>query len=249
MFDYAKEALVADPEAGKLETWEAWVALMQYYGAAFAATTGPKGVEVTCRLGQQTRTITGIGPRYFSNAGNWEMAFYLAVTCRDKERVEALCSIPVDFLRQAGESDGAQYNQFTYHWVAALQAYVRGSDDLVGELRQAMELSDPRNGAFGGEYLNLVSFPQMDVFRCLLMGDSDKFNEALTQGLEWFRDYYGTERPGQSPLDGQVPLGLLALACLGYDRNQVDPQFRFEVESDYLPKHIVENSWRGEFPI
>ncbi|MEE2042791.1 immunity 49 family protein [Nocardiopsis tropica] len=248
MYRYAKEALVADPEAGKLETWEAWVALMQYYGAALAATTGPEGTEVECRLGHQVRRITGIGTRYFTNAGNWETAFYLAVTCRDRKRVENQCSIPVDLLRRAGEGDGARYNEFTYHWVAALQAYVRGSDSLVGELRQAMELSDPRTGAFGGDYLNLISFPQMDVFRCLLKGDSDEFNETLAQGLEWFRDYYSVDRPGQGPLTGVVPMGLLALACLAHDRSQVDPAFELEVESDCLPKHIVEGSWYGEFP-
>lgn len=249
MYRYAKEALLADPEAGDLATWEAWVALMQYYGAAFAATTGPEGVDVECLIDHEARTMTGIGPRYFTNAGNWEMAFYLAVTCRAKGRVEDLCAIPVDLLKQAGESDGARYNEFTYHWISALQSYVTGEDTMLRELGRAIELSDPRHGAIGGEYLNLVSFPQMDVFRCLLTGDSDKFNGALVQGLEWFRDYHAVERPGQGLLAGVVPLGLLAFACLAYDRNFSDRDFRLDVESDYLPRHIVQGSWRGEFPV
>lgn len=249
MYQNLKEVVSADPDVSELETWEAWVVVMQYYHALFALGVAEKGAEVELLIDHKVRKIRSAGLRSYVNATNWEMAFQLAVTCRDKKKVEGLCRVPVDLLRRAGESDGTQYNEFNYHWIAALQAYVNGTPDLVDELRKAMELSVPSRGAFGGKYLDYVVFPEMDVFLGLVQGESGRFNKSLVFALEKYREYYSGEQWKDRPLDGYLPLHLLSLACLAYDRSYHDKEFTFGVESEYFPKHILEHSWYGEFPV
>jgi hypothetical protein len=248
VYDLAEMMLLVDPEAAKVETWEAWTVAMQVHNAVFAVSEAEEGTEVEYRIDHEVRSLTSPGMLHCADPSTWETAFYLAVVCRDNARADALCQVPVEHLRRAAEGGGVKYNEYTYHWIAALQAYVNGTDDLVSELRQAMELSSPRSGAFGGETLDLLVFPKMEVFRRLLMGDSAKFNEALVFGLKSFRSYH-TSREDENRVGGIVALGLLAWACLAYDRSQRSSGFSLDVESEYLPKHLVRRSWYGEFPV
>ncbi|WP_436998255.1 Imm49 family immunity protein [Streptomyces sp. enrichment culture] len=43
--------------------------------------------------------------------------------------------------------------------------------------------------------------------------------------------------------DGDIPLAVLALTRLAYDAGRP-----IEVESEYLPEHLLKRSWLGEFP-
>ncbi|MEU3510314.1 Imm49 family immunity protein [Streptomyces longwoodensis] len=49
--------------------------------------------------------------------------------------------------------------------------------------------------------------------------------------------------PAEDP-SGAVALGPLALACLAHDGG-----IPIDVESDYLPKHLLQRGWLGEFEI
>ncbi|NKY77057.1 immunity 49 family protein [Nocardiopsis dassonvillei] len=230
-----------------METWEAWTKAMQLHGAVFAVSEAEEGTQVAYLIDHEVRALTAPGMLHCADPATWEKAFYLAVVCRDNARADALCRVPVEHLRRAAEGAKVRYNEYSYHWIAALQAYVNGTDDLVRELRSAMELSSPRSGAFGGEALDLLIFPKMEVFRRLLMGDSTKFNETLVFALEGFKSYH-TREDAPPGAQGIVPLGLLAWACLAYDKSQRG-DFSLDVESEYLPKHLVQRSWYGEFPV
>ncbi|AFR08370.1 immunity 49 family protein [Nocardiopsis alba] len=181
-------------------------------------------------INRKLRRTTAIGPWYCTNVGNWLQAFFLAVVCREQQRYRDLCEIPVDLLREAGESEGTRYNPSSYHWAAALQDFVLHRPGLAENLTAAMELSTPERAEISDpEYLNKITFPPMN------------------QGLALHGDYWTTgERIND--IDGIVSLPLLALACLGYDTAEQNPDFHFDVESGYLPKHLLENSWYGEFP-
>ncbi|MFV2195428.1 immunity 49 family protein [Nocardiopsis sp. LOL_012] len=246
----ARISLALDPRAAQLETWQAWTTSMQVAHALFALSTAPEGTGVECVIDRRPRRLTATGPRYFTNAGHWTQAFFLALTCREEERWKELCRVPVDLLREAGESKGTRYNTYLYHWIAALQAFILHRPELVDELTAAMELSAPGRAEIGAaETLDKLVFPQMNTFLKFAQGDSDAFNDALADGLRLFRDYHTASEERAAKIDGAVPLGLLALACMAYDRSHFEPGFRLEVESGYLPKHIVERSWYGEFPL
>ncbi|WP_232833114.1 immunity 49 family protein [Nocardiopsis sp. TNDT3] len=240
----------SDPDAAQVDTWEAWVTAMQMHHAMFAMTTNPPGTELELMVNHQVRHPKATGPRYCTNASNWLTAFFLAVVCRDQKRYRELCEISVDRLREAGESEGTQYNPFTYHWISALQAFVLNRPGLGEELLAAMELSAPDRAGIGSpELLGMIVFPPMNAFLRLVERDTEKFNDALAQGLELFRDYQISDAKRAQDIEGVVSLPLLALACLAYDTAQVDPDFRLEVESGYLPKHLLQRSWYGEFPV
>lgn len=245
----ARVSLAVDPECGLLETWEAWTTAMQVANAVFAVSTVADGAEVEYLIDHGCRHLEGVGPQYFTNVNNWTKAFFLAVTCRDEKRWRKLCEIPVESLREAGERKGTKYNEYAYHWVAALQALVLNRPGLAGHLGKAIELSDPCNGAFGGDIVDLVAVPQMNVFRFFVAEDSDGFNQALAKGLEKFKGYFTANRERAEDIDGAVPLGLLALACWAHDRSSRHPDFKLEVESGYLPKYILDGGWFDEFPV
>jgi hypothetical protein len=243
-------SLAVDRRAANLETWEAWTASMQLYNALFDVTVPEAGTPVEFMFDHKVRHTTAIGPRHHADAGAWDMAFYLALTCRDQDRWQKLCHIDVERLRQAQQGQGREYNPFTYHWIAARQAYILHRPNLVEELTAAMELSDPARVEFGDpDHLNKVVFPQMNTFLKFAQGDSDGFNEALANGLTLWRDFNTADEERTKDVMGVTPVGLLALACMGYDRSHHEAGFQLEVESDYLPKHIVERSWYGEFDI
>jgi hypothetical protein len=239
---------VADPGVDLVSTWEAWVTEMQMQYAMFKITTNPEGTPLELMINRKLRRTTAIGPWYCTNVGNWLQAFFLAVVCREQQRYRELCEIPVDLLREAGESEGTRYNPSSYHWAAALQDFVLHRPGLAENLTTAMELSTPERAEISDpEYLNKITFPPMNTFLRLVQRDSDRYNQALAQGLALHGDYW-TTGDRINDIDGIVSLPLLALACLGYDTAEQDPDFHFDVESGYLPKHLLENSWYGEFP-
>lgn len=239
---------LADPEVAELDTWEAWVIDMQMHYALFKIMTSPEGEPLELMIHHKVRKTKGFGPDYSANAGNWTTAFFLAVICREQERYRELCEISVETLREYGESEGTRYNPYVYYWIAALQDFVLGRPDLGENLLKAMELSAPEQSEIGtAESLDKLIFPQLNAFRYLVERDSDRFNEALAEGLVSHAEFWTTE-DRVNEIDGVFHLGLLALACLAYDTAEVDPDFSFEVESGYLPKHLVRRSWYGEFP-
>ncbi|WP_141924000.1 immunity 49 family protein [Haloactinospora alba] len=240
-----------DPTSRYVETWEAWVAAMQVSYALFASSVFEEGSTVTCRIDHENRTLPTTGPQYYTNASNWITAFYLATICREKERKQWLCRIPVELLRQAGQSEGTVYNEHIYHWIGALQAYTRGNEQsrLTDELTSAIKLSHPDRAQVGdAETLNKRVFPPMDLFRLFIQRKITEFNESLASALRMHKEYFTATEERAEDIDGVVALGPLAIACMAYDAGYWDPEFQLEVESEYMPKHLLERSWYGEFP-
>lgn len=243
-------SLAVDPDSKNLITWESWSTYMQAAEALFAASTAPRGDHVERMIDQEVRNLPSVEPSHFTDAGNWETAFFLALTCRDENRIRFLCDIPVELLKEAGESDGGSYDKFLYYWISALQDFTLDRPTLVENLTKALELSAPGQADISSsETLDKLVFPPMNTLLRLAQRDSEEFNKGLAQGLRLFHDYYTATEERSKDLNGVVPLALLALACLACDISDSDPDFQFEVESGYLPKHIIRQSWYGEFPI
>ncbi len=246
----ARIALAVDPDASELYTWEAWTTWMQVAEAVFAMSTAPPNTTVQRLINQKTRTLHAITPGPESDAGTWITAFFLAITCRDEERVHFLCQIPASFLKEAGESRGGGYDDYIYPWITALQDFILNRPELGDNLYQAMRLSDPEHARISSpENLNTFVFPPMNALYRLAEHDTDKFNEALAQGIHLFHDHYTADEERTKDLMGAVPLFLLGIACLAHDLSQVAPDFQPDLSSDYLPEHILKRSWHGEFPI
>lgn len=229
-----------DPRAARIETWEAVVTAMQLHTTVFQVTGAAEGAIQT-RIPHEVRTIPAIGPRSYADAGNWLTAFWLAVICRDQKRLTELCQVPLDRLH----SPEGEFDEYIYHWVAALEAYWLQRPDLVDELAATLRGSHPDAARIAPpELLQNILYPPINLFYRFLRQDAPGFNQALAEAVELHKAYWTADEDRTDDPSGMIALGPLAVACLAHDG-----RIPIEVESDYLPKHLLERGWLGEFPI
>ncbi|WP_330238848.1 immunity 49 family protein [Streptomyces sp. NBC_00525] len=228
-----------DPRASKVETWEATVNAMQVSSALFAASMVNEGT-VECRINRKLRTIPAAGPLSMADAGNWLSAFWLAVICRDQERMTQLSEIPLERLR----SPQGQYDEYIYHWVDTLQTWWLRGPGLADKLIATIEASDPSVARIAPrDLMDGILYPPINLFYHYVRQDRDGFAPALADALKLHKAYWTLTEDRAADIDGSIALGPLAIACLAHDAD-----FPLDVESDYLPKHLLQRSRLGEFP-
>ncbi|MCX0243941.1 immunity 49 family protein [Streptomyces drozdowiczii] len=228
-----------DPRASKVETWEATVNAMQVSSALFAASVVNEGT-VECRINRKLRTIPAAGSMVLANAGNWLSAFWLAVICRDQERMTLLSEIPLERLR----SPQGQYDEYIYHWVDTLQTWWLRGPGLADKLIATIEASDPSVAQIAPrDLMDGILYPPINLFYHYVRQDRDGFAPALADALKLHKAYWTLTEDRTTDIDGSIALGPLAIACLAYDAD-----FPLDIESDYLPTHLLQRTWIGEFP-
>ncbi|MEU4149570.1 immunity 49 family protein [Streptomyces sp. NPDC026659] len=232
--------LIIDPQASELPTWEAAVTAMQIRQAAFAAAARTQGA-VQCRIVGEVRSIPATGPQFYANAGNWLSAFWLAIVCRDQARMTELCEVPLQVLR----ASGVRGDEYVYNWIDALQTYWMERPGLVEKLGSAIDNSFPEVAMIAPrDLLQNVLYPPINLFYQFLRKDHSAFNVALMEALQLHRTYWTADDERANEFAGVVSFSLLAITCLAYDAG-----FPIDVESDYLPKHLLERDWVGEFEV
>lgn len=230
---------VIDPHAAAVETWESTVNSMQVGSALFAATEVSEGT-VECRINQKMRTIPAAGPMSTADTGNWLKAFWLSVICRDQERMTQLSEIPLERLR----SPRGQYDEYIYHWVDTLQSWWLRRPDLADKLIATIEASDPAEVRIAPlDLLQGQLYPPINLFYHYVRRDQAGFAPALADALKLHKTYWTLNEDRSTDIDGSIAIGPLAIACLAHDA-----EFPIGIESEYLPKHLLQRSWLGEFP-
>lgn len=230
---------VDDPDAAAVETWEAAVNAMQL-GSALFAVTGTSEGTVDCRINHKARAVPAVGEDSAADAGNWLSAFWLAVICREQQRMTQLCEIPLERLR----APEGQYDEYIYHWVDTLQTYWLRRPGLVEKLTATFQASDPSVARVTPrDLLDGVLYPPINLFYHFVRKDEEGFSPALVEALKLHRTYWTLTGERDTDLDGSIALGPLAIACLAYDGG-----IPVDVESEYLPKHLLQHDWLGEFP-
>ncbi|MFK4069822.1 immunity 49 family protein [Streptomyces sp. NPDC029674] len=234
----------ADPDGANLETWEAWVWAMQTGSALFRTATSHQGT-VECRIADQVLSLPATGPVPAADARAWLDAFYLAVVCREQDRLILLCDVPMDDLRRATPLDA-----YVFHWIETLRAlWLRQPmDDVVQHLIATMETSHP-HVATGtpSDFLNLIDYQPAALMHPLVKGDREAFSKALAEALAHHERYWTGRTDGTADAGGDAPysrvaLGPLAMACLAHDWD-----FPVDEKSPFLPKHLLNRGWLGEF--
>ncbi|MET9845155.1 immunity 49 family protein [Streptomyces ossamyceticus] len=230
---------VDDPEASAVETWEAAVSAMQLGSALFAVSEASEG-HVECRINHKMRRLPATGRLSAADAGNWLTAFWLAVICRDQQRMTQLCEIPVERLR----APEGHYDEYIYHWVDTLQTYWLRRPGLVEKLTVTLQSSDASVARIAPrDLLQGVLYPPINLFYNFVRRNEAGFGSALEEALKLHRLYWTLDESRETDIDGAVALGPLAVACLAYDGG-----FPIGIESGYLPKHLLQRDWLGEFP-
>lgn len=230
--------LVLDPQASEFPTWRATVSAMQVGSAAFAAAAVSEG-SVECRIIDEMRPISATGPQFYANAGNWLTAFWFAIICRDQARMTQMCEVPLEVLR----ASGAHGDEYVYHWVDTMQTYWLERPGLVDKLATTIDNSYPEVATIASrDLIQNILYQPINLFYQFLRKDHAAFNSALYEALQLHKAYWTADEKRTNDLAGAVALGPLAIACLAYDAG-----FPIDVESDYLPKHLLEREWVGEF--
>ncbi|MEV5840113.1 immunity 49 family protein [Nocardia sp. NPDC052112] len=248
----AHKRCAVDPEAVKFETWEAWVTAMQTGFALFAAATAAEGRSVTVRIGEQAVALPAIGPEFCANAGDWVASFYLALICRERERLEMLARVPISLLRDSVRGSDAVVLECAYSWVAALQSFWLGQPDVDDKLAAALVDTDPQTARIDGpdqgaaqfidkDLLLKILYPPLNLLYLYLHQDHQEFNTALAEALQWHREYWTATEDRAMNVSGLVALGPLAIACLAHDAG-----FPIDIESEYLPTALLKYVWAGE---
>lgn len=225
-----------DPRAAIYPTWDAWVNAMQVGSAVFAAATTTEE-HVQCRIAHKDRTLPATGPQWYVTPDNWLNAFHLAVVCRERDRITALCQVPMSLLRE----NGGSYDAYFYAWIDALQTYWLGGTDLGQKLVAAVDGTDPEV-ATDPETAGKLMYPPMEMFHRIIRNDHVGFNRALATALQWHKEYW-SEESRSIQATGLVALAPLAMACFAHDAG-----LPIEVESEYLPAVLITRNWCGEFP-
>ncbi|MFF1921508.1 immunity 49 family protein [Streptomyces sp. NPDC058221] len=237
----AKWRCLLDPDVGELDTWESWVLAMQVGSALFIAGTAQEST-VTCRVGalDEVRTLPRTGPQEYLHAGNWLTSFYLSVICRENDRVNQLAQVPVSFLR----ASGAEFDDYIYAWIETLQHLWFGRPQVWDSLVAAVQGTAPEQARVASTELMLkILYPPLELFQLYLRRENQAFTDSLVKALTWHKEYWTADEARPLSGDGLVALGPLAIACMAYDADMP-----VEVESEYLPKHLLQRSWLGEFP-
>lgn len=236
----AMSRCAGDPQGEKIETWEAWVTAMQVGSALFDSATATEGAP-PCRIGiaGDVRQLPATGPTSYSHAGSWLTSVYLATICREEERLDRLMQVPVSFLRESG----AVFDEYVYEWVEALQSYwARRSSDMWSNLVAAISHATPETARIADkETLLKILYPPLELFQLYNRGEADKFNTSLNEFLYWHRQYWTADEARSLSSDGLVALAPLAIACMAFDNG-----FAIEIESEYLPKELLQFGWSGE---
>nr|WP_203645220.1 immunity 49 family protein [Streptomyces sp. SID14478] len=215
-----------DPDADRVETWDAWVAAQRLGTDLFAGTEN----------GAETGAGTGVDGRQ-GDARAWLDAYYLTLVTRARERTTQLCRVPLDDLRGVAPVD-----DYVLHWIDVLQSHWLGHpmDDVVHKLVTTIETSHPDVPTLAPkELVNRVEYQPVALFHRMLTQDHDAFGEALTTALAQHGSYWGAATAPRA----RVALGPLALACLAYDM-----EFPVATDAPHLPKHLLDRQWLEKVP-
>ncbi|MGW1374497.1 immunity 49 family protein [Streptomyces sp. NPDC002446] len=221
--ELAHTHVAADPDVALLDSWDAWATAVQLGSALF---TGAQPQE--CRLGEApVQQLPAIPAEPPADARAWLDALYLAVVCRQKARIDRLCQVPLEVLRQDDSID-----EYVVHWIDTLQTFWarQPMDDVVQKLIATMETSGRESVTRAPrDFVDLIDYQPVALFHRLITRDHDRFAEALDEAVTCHRNYWGDSAAPRA----RVALGPLAMASLAYD-------FEFPVAPQpYLPQYLL----------
>ncbi|MFB6873983.1 immunity 49 family protein [Streptomyces sp. NPDC056323] len=224
----------ADPKAAGIDTWDAWATAVQLGSALF---TGARPQD--CRLGEDLVLQLPATPAApLADARAWLDALYLAIVCREGERIRRLCQVPLETLRQDDSVDA-----YVLCWIDTLRAYFCERDSMDGVVERlvaTMNASGPDEVTRAPmEFVDGIDYRTVALFHRLVARDHDKFAETLTEALAEHRTYWG---PSTAPR-AHVALGPLAMASLAFDYG-----FPFAPDRPHLPLYLLNRERIEEIP-
>ncbi|MFF2732654.1 immunity 49 family protein [Streptomyces sp. NPDC058008] len=223
-----------DPEAARVETWDAWATAVQLGSALF---TGARPQD--CQLGDDVvRRLPATPAVPPADARAWLDALYLSIVCRQEERIHRLCRVPLETLHQDDSVDA-----YVLHWIDTLRTYFSGHgsmNEVVEKLVATMETSGPGETSHAPvEFVNGIDYQPIALFHRLLARDPDTFASTLGEALTEHAAHWN----GSAAPRAHVALGPLAMASLAFDQG-----YPIAPAQPYLPLFLLNRERIEEIP-
>jgi hypothetical protein len=243
--EYAGFLSVAEP-ASEAICWGLRLAMdaqVSVFKGALASLARKPQVEV--ELDGQAVVVDSAVDSGFVNAADWLNAFFLAAVGREKPLLDTLCQVPVELLR----GSSAHVPEYSILLAEALQTFWAPGDRDFYRLAHAAAVATSPSDPKVSDHALCVGGPLTDLLWSLmkaLPGSPDgqagveRFNKSLGIALDYHRRYWSKEE------DNRVrdAYGFLALPLLGMASIAYDSKVPVEVESDYMPRPLVEGACR-----
>jgi Immunity protein 49 len=178
------------------------------------------------------------GSTGYINARSWIKAFYLACICREPQINDSLIEIPTELLREASKH-GLHTGEYSYIQVEMLKAFWRNDPNFPNIAVEALAASIDEEKL--GE--NFIDYA-LNIASCeisLLINihtEQEKFNDMLAEAVERHKHYFFRKEESSNAARFFLALGPLAMASIAYMRD-----IPIEVESDYIPRCIIEDKY------
>jgi Immunity protein 49 len=208
----------------------------------FALADNSIAIEYDLWVGEgEAFSFPQTGPTSYGHSGTWQTGYYLALACREKHVLDSLVTKPTDIARQSSTIA----NEYEYLMIDALKSLYEPETPIAEvseKLMAALRATDP------DEVMEMtidatlnIAVPEMEMIFRLLEGDSEAFNAALAKALELHKKHWSsTEQMSDDPR-GFIAIAPLGIACYAYDAG-----FPIEVESEYIPKYILEKQFSAQ---
>ncbi len=157
--------------------------------------------------------------------------------CRQKDRIDRLCQVPLETLRQDDSVD-----EYVLNWIDTLQTYFsrRSMDDVVQKLLATMETSMPDALTHAPkDFVNRIDYQPTALFHRLIAGDHDAFAAALAEAVTEHAGYWGESVAPRA----RVALGPLAMASLAHDHG-----FPVAPDQPHLPTCLLDRQRIEDIP-
>jgi hypothetical protein len=202
----------------------------QGHAALFAvAASGGEIIEVL--LGGETVQYKGTIDASTAYSQRWITGFFLSRICRDNESTKLLCQSLTTQLAQSSTREP----EYRHLLVDALKAVWSGESDTGRHIIQALKATDPdRDDIRAPEWTLMIDVPLMQLLFYVWGHDKD-FSEALVKAVLRHKEYWSKTRDRRQDWDGFLPIELLGLAAMAYDR-----QIPFHIDSEYLPQGLIQ---------
>ncbi|MFI6648143.1 immunity 49 family protein [Streptomyces sp. NPDC050529] len=228
---------ILDPSANELASWESFKITSDASSAIFTATHLRQNVT-TWPIGQRKVTFD---PRKVSrndtSADRWLDALWLALTCRDAQKISTLCSIPTERLRECRETALGEY---FFSWVDAMKSYLRRDEDFLRILATAMEATDPDLliDTETAEHALKIAYPNMNLLYQLATREVDTFNSAFLDAVKLHKSFWSADTELKTSPYGFTARAPLAYASMAYDAGMGTTSI-----PTYVPERLVTGHW------
>jgi hypothetical protein len=191
------------------------------------------------------------GPTSYSNSPRWQQGFYLAAACREAPILDSLVARSTEIMLHPRASQGV--DKYVHPMVDTLKSlYTNPTSETMAKLTVALEATDPERiradmANFSEniqeeamDYVLDIAVPEMELLLRIMEQDADKFNASLAKALELHKKHWSSKERRSDPR-GFIALAPLGLACIAHDLG-----IPIEVESEYIPKYILEKQFLAD---